>query len=319
MNTSENVNVEYVELPVSPLSATISMSSGRISSLNSDKSDIGTKTAEKLFSSYQIPLNKMPEELICLLNEGKPLGRCSTDFVHCIVSDMRRTSFYIPQTIFRKVAGQLLIAFPKSVGLLNSEGELICNESVGLATKLLNHNNYLNRTSKGGGTNKPTKRHYNMSEGIPNFYNKDNDANYTNEDAESKRIWLKEHNKLELKNEELRQEVLTVFNNTFAAQRKYLLDNPKMTEIKQNWPHLLEPNFLIYHFTNLLNIEENLFFERWDKLKIKTLEFSKKKKKSEILSKDEDLKILEIITSHFKENLQFMIRQYPVIISLFIN
>lgn len=296
------------------------MSSGRITPIGSDSSvnsdRIGIKQAEKLFTNYKLPINKISDETLELLNQGKPLENRLNDFIHCIINDMRRKSLYIPQRVFHNISSRLIQLYPLSFAIVDGNGKQICAEPITLATKLCNHNNYMNRISQNQTSAKFLKRKINMSDGVPNYFEKKLTENNMSEDESTKkRLWLKENYGREILSEELHKEIFQIFKSTFTNQRKFLNDNPSITEISQHWPHLLTQKYLLQHFYELMEIEEVFYFKRWNALKHTILQLGANSNAPLLQQNNDDLNVVIIICTHFKENVGKMFKQYEVSLS----
>lgn len=73
------------------------------------------------------------------------------------------------------------------------------------------------------------------------------------------------------------------------------------------------------HFSNLMDLKTEDFPEKWKIVKTRIFEYAKKKKNyRDIVGDDiDDLKILNVVTTHFKENLNMMLKRYPVSLLIF--
>lgn len=99
------------------------------------------------FENYSIPFEKFPTEVLTLFQEKKKLSDKINTVVHILISELRSISVFLPVSVIRMVAQKLTEHFPESFRNRNEDG---CDTTYGLAiliTKMINHNNYLNRPS----------------------------------------------------------------------------------------------------------------------------------------------------------------------------
>lgn len=224
-------------------------------------------------------------------------------------------------SIFRAVANEITSKYSRSFAIKDNLGKIIDINSVTLATALLNHNFYLNRSQPpkrkhsgdGESSSKELKRINSLSDGVPNFY-----GNEVADELEQERmrLWLREHADVKNLSSAEKNLELQNFEGTFSTQRDYLnnITNPPLiSEIKTQWPHLLKHTFMFKHFEILMKNDLAVFTNGFEALAPNILA-KVKKSTLNLIDKPENLiyNALFAITSKFSENFDSILKVYQV-------
>lgn len=303
------------------LSTTMTMSSGALSS----DGPYATETIKSTFFNFEIPWDKMPCYITSILTEKKRIGIQINDFVHIVVNELRQISFYIPMAVFRNVAGKIACRYPESFGHTDENGEIVNSTLIYLVTKMVNHNNYLNRSKTS--TLSPTiplkKRRITniLQKSCRNWQPEILPESENQNSLDTKREWLKNIWGKELTEHEKRR-AEEYMDTCFAIIRSFLNEQnptPTITTIKAEWPYLCEKQFVFAHFNKLMerSVQEfsKNYAENWNKI----LAFGKSLKRRKIieffaknLSENEDILTIRFICLYFDEPEENIFRKFEV-------
>lgn len=203
--------------------------------------------------NYKLPVSKFSENLKFMLNKKMKLDDKDTNTViQIVVDDIRHLHNCAPIAVFRKAAELLISTYPYSFAIVNNSNEIVNTDSISLIQKMTNRNNYLNKS----GTKYSTTDYKNPKIKIrkPNMLDLSADDMKS---YEEKRIWLKDN----LNSVDEIDLVEKYFKDTFAYQRIYLnniIEPPTIDEIRDNWPILLKPRFLKFHYNILFKKQMDL-------------------------------------------------------------
>lgn len=283
-------------------------------------SNASTLEINSQFKNFKINWSQISKISIDILENGEKLPKSlQNDLIHNIVNDLRKISTRISMSTFRTVANEITTKYSRSFAIKDNSGTIIDINSVTLATALLNHNFYLNRsqppkrTHCGESNSKQLKRINNFSDGVPNFYGNEVGDEF---EEERMRLWLREH--ADVKNLSTSEKKLELenFENTYSSQRKFLnnVSNPPLiTEIKTQWPHLLKHQFMLSHYEMLMKNNLTKFTNELEVL-APIIVAKVKKNTSNQIDKPQNLifDALIAITSKFSENFDSILKVYPV-------
>lgn len=267
-----------------------------------------------LFDKFVIPFEDFPTDIKNVLLAKEKLGTKLNDMVQIIVKELRKISPFIPVSVFRLIGQKLANQYPETF-----KSSLTSDTNFGssvIVSKLINHNNYLNRPGSNElmrdiPTNKRRKLRT-IGETCVNWLPTTNDEKSISEN-ESKRIQLlNQHVKGKLTNEEW----LSVIENmklTYDLQRAFLNKSPTTLEIIEDWPYLLKEECLLNHFEKLMDINLSMLKDNVNLKKSYILATGKSAKQKDIVNlfknptpyastKLTDVIMFDYIFIHFKED-----------------
>lgn len=271
-----------------------------------------------LFSNYSFDFKKIPKFISDELDAGHKLNASlQHDLVHHVVNDLRQISVSITMETFRSVAKEMSQRYPNGFSIMDKNDQILDMDSITLASALLNHHQYLNRGLKRKlNTDDVTPKHFrkinNLRNGVDNFY-----ADLPNDtsELENMRMWLREHADIKILPTEESAIEQDYFEKTFALQRKYLnnfTNPPTIKEIKSEWPHLLKNKYLLIHFNKLFEkINTSQFPSEFNRLADAIIRKAKfNDAENQIMSRN--LKALTAVAQKFNENIEVVLKKYPV-------
>lgn len=295
--------------------STISFTSGVLSS---DDNTIIQNQCDKFMQNFNIPWEKFPKIIMDLCNSGQKLGIYSNTLVRILVDELREKSIYIPVSVFRKVIALLTAKFPDTFLEKDEAGQIISLSNNPLLTKLINHNNYLNRNPKRLNSlnanipiNKRRKTNT-IRKTCKNWQPENYDAGENLETVKEKKLWLQKISSNKNFSTEEWTKIKMFMSQTFSEQRLFLnQDNTKsVTDVMREWPFLVKKEIIFEHFEKLTGSNITNFFENFEEKKQKILNFFENKYKD--ISKEEDISFLKYLSKYFKENEKFFITFYEV-------
>lgn len=241
------------------------------------------------------------------------------DFVHFVINETRKISTSLPISVCRIIAKEAITKFPYSFGIVNEHGNVIDKEAVTLLSCLSNHNNYLNAKYKrkpvfSDVKKKDIKKIKSLSEGIPGFSGSD----ASDDPSEEKRIFLNLNSSIMNLNKNLECKVDAFFKDTFKLQRNFInnfKNIPTITDIQNEWPHLLKKKYLKTHFDLLLNFDTIIFLDKFKKIQDKLISFAQGSKlfqKIDFENPDLNYLSLQIISTYFSEQLNSIVINFEV-------
>lgn len=274
------------------------------------------------FSNYKFDFKSIPSIINDELNAGKTLNiSLKNDFIHHVVNALRKISLAIPMDIFRNVAKEITNKYPQGFSILDKNGKILDMDSITLSSSFLNHHQYLNRGLKRPlDTDELRPKHFkkinSLSSGVDNFFV---DLPEDTTDLENRRLWLREHADVKiLSADELKLEE-EYFKTTFSLQRSFLNNfssPPTITQIKSEWPHLLKNKYILYHFEKLFeNVNTNQFPSEFDRLTCAIIQKVDKKFNEHDFTGSKPLKALQALGEKFDENIDNVLKKYPVSIN----
>lgn len=271
-----------------------------------------------LFSNYSFDFKKIPSFISNELEAGRTLNASlQHDLVHHVVKDLRQISESITMETFRSVAKDISQRYPKAFSIMDKNEKILDIDSITFASSLLNHHQYLNRGLKRKYNDddikpKNYRKMLNLSSGVDNFYA---DLPEDTSELENMRLWLREHADIKILSAEESAFELDYFEKTYALQRKFLnnfTNPPTIIQIKSEWPHLLKNKFLLNHFDKLFeNINTSQFPSEISRLADTIIRKSKYNAENQTMSKV--FTALLAIASKFNENIDVILKKYPVI------
>lgn len=123
-------------------------------SIESDANDQSTSVEKSpyekkmLFNKFNIKWDRVQNIILEKLNDEKPLPKAlQNDLIHHVVNELRAIETKIPMSVFRDVARNITSTFPKSFAFTDDKGKVLDIDCITLATAMINHNFYLNRSS----------------------------------------------------------------------------------------------------------------------------------------------------------------------------
>ena len=321
LNRNYNLPSTSHDHELSSLKSTITWSSTALSSSDSEK--IGSQCATKLFENFQIPWNKFPEHVKELLELGQNVDDHLNNLIHLIVVELRQIAFFIPTVVLRQICHKLVAKYPSSFIQKDEVGnDTSFNNSI-ILTKLINHNNYLNRKSPSCSPKIPLKKrklNKTVEKSCINWQPTSSE-DYDKKNSECHKAELKTiSSKIRFLSEEWKK-IIYMMDQTYSDQRVFLNESPSILLIEVEWPFLLRKECMFPHFNRLMNTNIELFPDSFRKKKELILRFGKTLKNTETIrffaSKgievDTEFIVLEFIYQYFKEDINMLYRIYEVI------
>lgn len=299
------------------VSLTIQNDQRIVQAFNDKKSkEISEKIFQK-FENFQIPYEKFSSDVLAILEEKKKLADKMNVVVHLLISELRNVSIFLPISVIRIVAQKLADKFPDSFRDTNDVG---CDTTYGLSiliTKMINHNNYLNRPSCNElFQNLPAikrKKLKTIGETCINWMPQNMNDEEICQKWEPARMKLKTmaSNKRFTNDEWLY--VKKTMSETYDLQRVFLNKSPASQEIKNDWPFLLKKECLFIHFEKLMNCNQEKVKTNFEQKKTSLLKHGMLSKQAVIanffktastpqLSELNDVLVFDYIFLFFKED-----------------
>lgn len=305
-----------VELSKNSLPSTITIASEENYSDMSQSSSTETITTanipvnENFWKQYDIPWNKLPSDIKCEIDKGNSDKRIINECVRLIISEIRNIKRDTSQHTLKIMAHKMISAYPKIFEDVDDDGEVLGDGSHTIFSKLYERNNYLNKNAKRhseDGTEKISKKRKSFEKAgcllwQPKTIESDD---IQNSDIESL-------NSLVFSGE-IESTGLILLEKTYPNQRSFINTNPTISEVKSNWPILLQSQAIFWHYNKLMGhsiniLEENLKLKAGRIIKFgQTKMFTKfRTKQNNSPGDDMYIEILKVVTTYFKEDFHIL-------------
>jgi hypothetical protein len=301
------------------------------SSMFSDKDDKkSSNMSENTWREFAIPWNKLTDNVLSELNEGK-IGKTSRKkVIHMVVDEMRVINKSIANKSLRIIAHKIIDKFPLSFKDVDDDGIVLGDGSTTLFLKLQERNNYLNACLKrkrveenindnesSSSTRDCIKRRKNMYAKVgTSKWSGDFSGTDVNLDTiEDKVAQLKNMSEMRKMNEE---ELYQLLEQTYNSQREFLNRNdpPTIIEMRDTWPILLNEKGIFWHFNKLMGTDLNILEQNLKKKAQKIINYGVSKKivtdENIFTDNDQCYKTIETIAILLKENIKLIISHLKV-------
>ncbi|CAH0556592.1 unnamed protein product [Brassicogethes aeneus] len=251
------------------------------------------------WENYEIPFYKI-SHLSEILKKGEHTNADVNEMIRFIVNEMRIISSKperLPASSFKIICKKIINEFP-SLKDKDDDSTIIGTGDHSILYKLLDRQAYLNRPHKRKNSFPNTKKIKNSRACCPNWDPETSPSSSSSSNLES--------------HENFEDMDPTAQFNVFVAQRKFLNNfakPPSINELVTKWPFMKKTKYIIWHFTQLLKIEQSLE-EIISSVHKKSKNISKFFKKYMDIE-DENLRFeenLKLVAKHFKEDINCLLQ-----------
>ncbi|XP_055920392.1 LOW QUALITY PROTEIN: uncharacterized protein LOC129951975 [Eupeodes corollae] len=233
-----------------------------------------------------------------MLEKKQSLGHRLHAFAKELVKELRRISTIIPVKVFRGVATTTIAKYPDLFVQKDKENRVVSDSLELLVIMMRNHNNYLNsgcsRTNELRVPIRKRKAVNPLRNTVQNW-------------SPAIRLWRRMT--------EDREKILLYMEDCFPVQRSYFKNQesyPSIEMIKANRPYIFTRECIYKHFSQLTETNfQKLLPADFTTEKSSLAKFFSKKNEA-ALEGHQEMEILNCISHHFKENLDFLIQSFPV-------
>ena len=270
-----------------------------------------------IYKHYKFDLNKLPQTVKSQIDKKKKLNpQETTQLVHNIVGDLRGTSKYIPKIIFQNICTSLANDNPETFKP-KAGGSFLLEYCPSLLTKLINHNNHLNRQfraikPKNQIKLKDTKKMKFMRESTVNGCFSASDDDF--EKMEVIKNQLIEMYVLQNGGEVVNMEqVELMMKNCFHSIKAFTETKSswKIEDILSNFPFITEKSCMEIYFKELMNHPLQNLTRNLESMSNRIVQHFTKTK---CVGKGfhSYYKAIELIATHFKEDKENLIQVFQV-------
>lgn len=245
-----------------------------------------------------------------------------------IVDDMRSFDKHIPLKAFQKVAAELRDLYPNSFEEKLRNGKRCGQGFENTVRKMSNYNNNNNRPHRSDSLNKklnvPINKRKSLSCLQAGCSQWQPDRLPENEDEttqEEKRVWLLSYNLYDQTDPPMLEAIRENFFKTYETQRLFLNDiskeNHLLPQVSEVWPCLTRKPFICWHYEKLTGhtIDEIAVNIKDDVPRILSYGIMKRFTDINFTDTSEEnqfFEALQVVSKHFKEQLDTMIIRCPV-------
>ncbi|XP_067210498.1 uncharacterized protein [Linepithema humile] len=306
---------------------TFSPSSSSLSILSPINQISNNKQVElEFWINFQIPWNNLESTALKELQNGSRSKYVINAVVNRTVSEMRNIQEFIPSKAFKIIAEKIVNKYPQTFKDINEDGTCFGDGFHTTYLKLRDRNCYLNRPhmkrSLSQSLNIPIKKQKKVlsaKAGCSNWQPEKYNDTETEETIEEKTKFLcqivdDDSSKNDLK---IQHKIYSYLEATYPAQRLFLNnvhEIPSIKNIKTTWPILLQKTFMFWHYEKLMGHSIDLLKEEIIKKQEKILNYGQHKKYKDINDSNNptEIKLIQIIMRHFKEDFEGLFKTYPV-------
>ncbi|XP_074032677.1 uncharacterized protein [Leptinotarsa decemlineata] len=264
--------------------------------------------AETWWKNFKIPWEKLNSNQIQNLENKIRDAGTITRLTQIIVDDMRCFKKVIPIRAFKIIAKKVINSYPSVFIDIDRDGVILGDGSHKLVQKLIDRNNYLNRPLYKRALDSNTNNTANPVANKKMFLSaRAGCSNWDPEIVSSQMVSDKEK-----KATDINEDFYTILEKSYPEIRKYLNNviSPTISTIKEEWPIILSPKSIIWHFNKLTGSNINLLDKINEDVEIiKSLWFKKTHNTSsasvekEVVA-DDSIKCLTYIAQYFGESIE---------------
>lgn len=257
------------------------------------------------WANFEVKWDLIPRIARESFERGEKDGGHMRTMVQAVVQQMREIRTRIPLRGFKLVAEKIANKYPRTFKDIDTEGVLIGDGYHSLTSKLEDRNAYLNRPSKS--SDNPTgrkRRHFKAgcSNWIPSL---PPDVSNSLKDELNSYV-----------NKEVDEQFYSLLSDTYVQVRAFLErdDVPTVEDILNEWPVLLKPETIAWHFQFLTNKSLSDLSKNLCNKTEQILNYGLKKHFQARITSDmpPHMQALEYVSHNFTENLGLFIKTFGV-------
>lgn len=219
--------------------------------------------SEDVWRRFQVPWSRLSQSYLNMIKEGKRFKDRYTEIIRICIDELRMVSTSIPYVVYKRVAYKIVEQYPQTFLDTDDDGVVLGDGTFTLVKKMIDRNNYLN---------KPHKRQLDITDSTSCGQKKKLLATKAGcsywQPVRSKETEETVQNKIKILNEtdivDI-ENIESLLEDTYCSQRTFINKEevPGIKDIKENWPVLLNPKVIEWHFQKLTkfflgDLESNL-------------------------------------------------------------
>ncbi|XP_063924385.1 uncharacterized protein LOC135138353 isoform X2 [Zophobas morio] len=279
---------------------TLSVSDSSLSSISRASTPDTERLSENPWEEFEIPWSRMSSFVIKDCEAGLRHKSTITEVIHCITNALKG---------LKNIAKKVVLKYPKTFQDIDEDGHVYGDGSHSIFSKLREHFKYVNRRSSAERSDAPSpislkkrKKMLASKAGCSNW------QPHVEEHPVDVTENIKEQLKtIDIKCVALEPEILDLLEKSYLAQRLFLnsAEPPALKTIRQEWPVLLCPAGIFWHYEKLMSQNINVLYEALITKSEKILKFGRKKNyiNDESLTDENDkfIKVMVVLCMFFSE------------------
>ncbi|CAH0553345.1 unnamed protein product [Brassicogethes aeneus] len=268
---------------------------------NTNEKEIKNVNYNLLWENFKIPWHLLPKSAKTELENESRKRSIISKVVNIVVEEMREIKNHIPISAFKLVAKKIINKYPRTFQDQDEDNEVFGDGIGTLVSKLVDHNNYLNRPHKtkqnSGNSLKIKKRKVLIARaGCPEWEASASTSVEPSNELEN----------YELDNSEFTDDFLTKYLEAhYSKQRDFLnkLIPPTVHQIKATWPVFENVKYISLHFHKLTKTNLDNFLTSLQQKSERLVNYAIQQKYIEKTEENLSIQALKFFGNYFKENL----------------